>query len=74
MGYDLRSATVLLEDFSLLDSESVLLIDDDESQIRKYYRVLDEGMCPEYDICLPRFEPFSRVFFHAWSEGSDEKI
>ena len=68
MRHDLRSATVLFEDFPLLDSESVLLVYHYESEVRECDGVLYECVRPEYDVCLARLESLPGIFLHAWCE------
>ena len=74
VGNDFRLAAIFFQYFSLLDSESMLLVDDDESEIRELDRILDKRMGTENNIRISRFESLSCIFLHAWSEGTDEEI
>lgn len=74
MGNDFGVTAVLFEDFALFDTESVLFIDDDESEIRELDRVLDQGMRSENYIRLSVLQSFASIFLHPRCEGSDEEV
>ena len=74
MRDDERVTTILLQSLALLDSESVLLIDHDESESCKRYRILYQRVRTEYDICLSARESRSGVYLHPRREGSHEEI
>ena len=50
-----------LELMALLHAEAVLLVDDDEAEIGELDRLLDQGVRPDHDPCLPRADLLERV-------------
>ena len=41
------------ECLTLLHPEAMLLVDDHKGQVFKVHILLEQGMCPDYKVCLP---------------------
>ena len=65
---------IFFECLSLFHSESMLLIDDDESKTRKPYSFLNQRMSPKYDFDVSSSYTLSYSFFLFRCEWTDENI
>lgn len=55
--------SMIVKKCSLPDSEFVLFVDHDESQIRKPYVILKNSLCPDEDLDMSGFHLFFDMCF-----------
>jgi hypothetical protein len=58
---DMRRGSLRAQGLALLDSEAVLLIDDDETEVGERRRRAQQGVCAHHDPRLSRRDPQCRL-------------